>query len=564
MSQVFPIFAAMKRPVLIGLLLLLVFAACHTPTREARRMLARAERLADTLPDSTLRLIDSVMRMEAYLSERKRMDMALLQGEVLFRDASVDDDDVLDSIATIPELERAAAYYAKKKQYARAAHAALYSGYVQQHYNEKDVAMQSFKDAEHYGQFVDDSLTMSWSEYQIGKMLLNDGMYKEALTLLISAESGFSNLCFENSLVQNMLACIYLLMDDFANAEACLEKSLSLAMQCPNSEAKKKTLNNYAVLYQQTGKYGQAVECLRQVVVNCDTADILIAYLNLGNAFVAKGEFDSAAYYYKQVEDALPASNLKMETKVSAYGLLFRFAEKQGNTSQALAYHKEYENCLYAVMRQRQEQSVYRIQQQYNYETLQNAMNKKIIQRHRIIVIISVLLFVLAFLLMIVQYRQKQLLKAEEEMKLQIDTMKQELQQSVKSSMLEQEVFSRLQMILTAVRISQRANDPQCVWKPLVWQVMSDGQTAFDASRTVIEMAYPNLYALIRDKHPELSETEAKICMLSFTELSNAEMAELLGLRPNTVNQNRSTLRKKLNLNSNNKMKEQLQSAFSN
>ena len=63
---------------------LLTLAACHTPTREARRMLARAERLADTLPDSTHRLIDSVMRMEAYLSDNERMGMALLQGEALF------------------------------------------------------------------------------------------------------------------------------------------------------------------------------------------------------------------------------------------------------------------------------------------------------------------------------------------------------------------------------------------------------------------------------------------------------------------------------------------------
>ena len=71
-------------------------------------MLARAERLADTLPDSTLRLIDSVMRMEAYLSERERMDMALLQGEVLFGNVTLADDDFMDSVAISPELEHAA------------------------------------------------------------------------------------------------------------------------------------------------------------------------------------------------------------------------------------------------------------------------------------------------------------------------------------------------------------------------------------------------------------------------------------------------------------------------
>ncbi len=151
----------MKRYVWIGLLVLLALSACDSTTREARRMVKRAEQLADTFPDSTVRLIDSVLRMPANFSERERMDMALLQAEALFGDrgqeiSPVMDDDFFDehaNLSTSPELERAAAYYAGKKQYAKAAHAALYSGFVQQHYNEKEAAMRSFKEAEQYGSY---------------------------------------------------------------------------------------------------------------------------------------------------------------------------------------------------------------------------------------------------------------------------------------------------------------------------------------------------------------------------------------------------------------------------
>ena len=144
----------MKRIVWIGILFLLALTACDATTREARRMVKRAERLADTLPDNTVRLIDSVLRMPASFSERERMDMALLQAEALFgcRDGActvsndtlgvdactispIMDDDFFDdhaNLSTSPELERAAAYYARKKQYNKAAHAALYSGFVQQ------------------------------------------------------------------------------------------------------------------------------------------------------------------------------------------------------------------------------------------------------------------------------------------------------------------------------------------------------------------------------------------------------------------------------------------------
>ena len=61
----------MKLRYLIIGLVLLVLAACDTTTREARRMVKRAERLADTLPDSTVSLIDSVLRMPASFSERE-------------------------------------------------------------------------------------------------------------------------------------------------------------------------------------------------------------------------------------------------------------------------------------------------------------------------------------------------------------------------------------------------------------------------------------------------------------------------------------------------------------
>ena len=105
----------MKRQVLIGFLLLLALSACHSPQREARHMVARAERLFDTLPDSTASLIDSVLRMPVYFNEKRRMDMALLQAEALMGDRGQEipplmDDEFFDDkpfFSTSPELERA-------------------------------------------------------------------------------------------------------------------------------------------------------------------------------------------------------------------------------------------------------------------------------------------------------------------------------------------------------------------------------------------------------------------------------------------------------------------------
>lgn len=163
---------------------------------------------------------------------------------------------------------------------------------------------------------------------------------------------------------------------------------------------------------------------------------------------------------------------------------------------------------------------------------------------------------------MILKYKHKQLLESEKAMKQQIDAMKQDLRQTVKSSIVDNEIATRLRTILLATRTTQRANDPKKEWQPLIMQIMNGGQNLFEAARNVLETAYPRLYSTILENYPDLTETEAKVCLLSCSELSNAEMAEILGLSLNTVNQNRSNLRKKLNLKPD-KMKEQLRMALS-
>ena len=567
------IFVGMKHIAWIGLLVLLTLAACDSATREARRMVKRAELLADTLPDSTVRLIDSVLRMPASFSERERMDMALLQAEALFGDhgqeiSPVMDDDFFDdhdTISTSPELERAAAYYAGKKHYAKAAHAALYSGFVQQHYNEKEAAMRSFKEAEQYGKLAVDSLTVAQAQFKMGKMLLDNGMKQEALAMLQTAHSNFGNRLVDKALTQNIMSVCYMLRGNFDNAETCLSQSLLDMENSPSkvNKVNRKIWNNYAVLYRIQGKHDQAIDYLYRMLGNrIDDNEVFMSSLNLGNVFLDKQEMDSAAKYYQRMEAFLPAVNVKKETIASAYSALSRFAEKQNDAILALQYREKHEKILYDLMIQRQEQTIYRIQQQYDYESLQNVMNKKIIQRHITILIISILLLITTILILFLQYRHKQLLKSEEEMKQQLDDLKQDLLQTVKTSVLDHEISSRLRLILKVHDKTPQGNDPKKEWQSLVWQIMNGKEDPFEAARSVLETAYPKLYSTIKESYPDLTETEAKVCLLSCSDLSNAEIAELLGLSTNTVNQNRSNLRKKLNLKAD-RMKEQLRSALS-
>ena len=566
-------FAAMKtHQCILVCLLAVMLCACDTTTREARRMVKRAELLADTLPDSTVRLIDSVLRMPASLSERERMDMALLQAEALFGDhgqeiSPVMDDDFFDEHAnhsTSPELERAAAYYAGKKQNAKAAHAALYSGFVQQHYNEKESAMKSFKDAELYGEMSKDSLIVARTHCLMGKMMYEDYADSVAISLFKSADRKLGSRFAERAMVQSMMSVCFIVHGDFENAENSLNRSMVFAEQSCTDKVLHKVLNNYAVLYRLQGKYNQAIECLRQIgkEPKLTESEEAILYLNFGNSFASSGEIDSATIYYQHLEDILHNINVKDESRISAYGALSQFAKSLGNDSLALQYREKHEKLMYEVMQRRQEQSFYRIQKQYDYENLQNALNKKIILRHRIILIISLLLLVATIIILVLQLRQKQMKEAEAEMKRQIDNLKNDLQESIKTSYLEQELSSRLRLTVAAYRAQKKAYDPNKEWSSVVFKLMNGKVKLFDAVLEEMEKVYPDIYTVLRQKYPELNETETKVCLLSSSDLSNTEIAEILGMSKYTIDKNRSKLRDKLNLKPE-KMKEQLHKAIS-
>ena len=421
------IFAVMKpRNLFIGLVFLLaVLTACDATTREARRMVKRAERLADTLPDSTVRLIDSVLRMPASFSERERMDMALLQAEALFGDrgqeiAPIMDDDFFDdhaNLSTSPELERAAAYYARKKQYGKAAHAALYSGFVQQHYDEKEAAMRSFKEAEQYGMMAGDSLTVARAEYRMGKMLYDDYTESEALTLFKSSDRFFERHYAERALVLNMEAVSFIMLKQLDSAEMCIKKSLEFAYQSQSHEAKQKALNNYAVYYRLQGNYDRAINCLRLIASEptLTNSEETLLYLNLGKTFSAFGITDSATFYYKHIENLLSEADVRVDTKVSAYDALARFAENQGDTVLALQYIKAQRVIMSEVLSNIENKAIFRIQQQYDYESLQNEMNRKLIRRQRVITFFGILTIIGLTALAVSQIRLAKIRKREAE-----------------------------------------------------------------------------------------------------------------------------------------------------
>ncbi len=580
---------------IIGLFCIVVFvAACDSTTREARRMVKRAELLADTLPDSTVRLIDSVLRMPASFSERERMDMALLQAEALFGNhgqeiSPVMDDNFFDDHATLstsPELERAAAYYAKKKLYAKAAHTALYSGFVQQHYNEKEAAMRSFKEAEEYGRLAVDSLTVAQAEYRMGKMLFDEGLKEEALTMLQAANLGFNEYFSEKALVLNMIGVCCILLKQYDNAEFNLKESLNNAKKGDSFKAKRNALNNMAVLCRLQKKQTDAIKYLRQTIDSSNTNETewFVYYLNMAKTYTFAKEMDSTLFYFKMVENLLFNEGIKLETRVSAYGALSQFAEQQGDIQKALQYKDWREDLLSKVLVQRQEQAVFRIQKQYDYESLQNVMNKKLIQRQHVITFFGIVTIIGLAALAISQIRLAKTRKQEAKTKANLfHFMQQNKELTLRSKEQEQKQIyltqkhkeseqayedllkEKLRQEQTATeygeKLSYALQKEQSVMLRLHLFLENQGdeelqkkleksvfgkQAHLDAMMENVDKLYPQLREIVKQKDLGLDENEQLDVIMSYFNISRQDEALLLDKTTDMVDKIRNRSRKKI------------------
>ena len=605
----------MKRYVWIGLLVLLALSACDTTTREARRMVERAELLADTLPDSTVRLIDSVLRMPASFSERERMDMALLQAEALFgcRDVSrnvsknndddtlgdvsgnvstispIMDDDFFDNHATLstsPELERAAAYFAGKKQYAKAAHAALYSGFVQQHYDEKESAMRSFKEAEQYGKLAVDSLTIAQAEYWMGKMFLDNGMEQEALNSFLSSDSFIRNHYTSRAIIENSKAVAYILMKQNDNAELCLQQSFLYAEKGNSDRIKHIVYNNYSVLYRIQGKNDQAIKTLQQMMDDpcLNDTEKIVLFLNIGKVYFKMKEMDSVAKYLQQMEAMLPTVNVKKETNASIYELLSQYAESLNDDSLALQYREKHERLLYDIMIQRQEQTIYRIQQQYDYENLQNIMNQKLIHKQRLITIIGIFAIIGLTALAISQIRlaktrkqeaetkanlfhfmqqNKELAKQSEEQKqnqIYLAQKHKESEQAYEDLLKEKQRYEQAaseygeklslalkkeESVMLRLHLFLENQGDEELLRKLEKSVFGK-QAHLDAMMETVDCLYPQLREIVRQENLGLDKNEQLDVILSYFNISRQDEALLFHKTTDMVDKIRNRSRKKI------------------
>ena len=451
------------------------------------------------------------------------------------------------------------ACHPKPRDVSQTAHDALEKARIQLDSGNKAEALQLFKDAEHYGLLANDNLTVAHARYNIAKCLGYYADKKETISLLKSAAECFGDDYAYRSEALKELGDFYQFHKQFDSAAYYLNQAMTYAEQSGSIEAKRDVLSAFHALCFNAGDYEKSADYLSQYwkasISDADDNVLMYYYHDMGNIYSESGDLDSADYYYSRLEELVTHAEPDEDTWFY-YGVLSDFAEERGDYETACKYGCLYEEGSKLKEIEQQENNLALISHKYDSEVMRNELNRKIIIKQRIIVIVSlVATFVLAALL-VSQIRLARRRKREAEINAELFHFKQQnmalVQKHAEHEQIQQDYADRLsdalmkeQRIMLLLDNYLNSNKKANLLNELETSVYGD-KDHWEAMLEVVDQLYPDLMETLRQKYPDLDEDERKSYILSYFKLSRQEEADYLGTTVNMIDKLRGRRRKKM------------------
>ena len=436
---------------------------------------------------------------------------------------------------------------------------ALENARIQFDSGNKVEAMRLFKEAEHYGLLANQTLMVAHARYHIAQCLGYYADKEEVVSLLKAAAEGFGEDYADRAEALRELGDFYQYHGQFDSSAYYLDQAIAYAEQSGSLEAKRDCLSAFHVMYFNAGDYEKSANYLSQFwqtsIADADDNLLMYYYHDMGNIFYESGNLDSADYYYSRLEELVTQTEPNADTWFY-YGVLSDYAEELGDYETACKYGCLYEEGNNLKEIEQQENNLALISHKYDSEVMQNELNRKIIIKQRIIVIVSLVATLVLAALLVSQIRLARRRKREAEINAELFHFKQQnkdlAQKHVEHEQIQQDYADRLsealmkeQRIMLLLDNYLNSNKKANLLKDLETSVYDD-KDHWEAMLEVIDQLYPDLTATLQQKYPDLDEDEKKSYILSYFKLSRQEEADYLGTTVNMIDKLRGRRRKKM------------------
>jgi tetratricopeptide (TPR) repeat protein len=524
------------------------------PQPEAPQLLADAQRFMENNPDSAMLLIDSLFYPEKSLRHEDYMRYLVLHVQARYKTNRPVADDTL--------VFRARDHYSDRldKEPRMAALAWFYSGCVYRERGDYEKAMLHYKKAETYATGTADTALQGLIQYNLGDLFAVQDLFSKAQENYKAAARFYGEHPEKEAYSLSAVGRMFLLDKNPDSVFFYFQKGLEAAKPTNDKVLQSLLAQNTGVAYQQIGQYAEAERYFRQSYrYNRDKEDQARYYLNLAKLFAQTEQLDSAAFYAGKLKNSVESSDDNY-LKASAYKFLADWEKARGRDNEAFAYQNKRIHSLNRIMDDRKDQSVYEIEQKYNYGQMQNFYNQRFIRFQQWLMgLMGVLLVVVVSLLFLfwrmLKERAAKLRMQENVNTLHattIDLLSVEEESRLKEKVLKETLQWKLDVLKNTMHLRYMMSErEQKTYQPLfdsLDKILFDQntKTPWMDIRQTVEHLNPSLRLFIRQQYPTLSETEYNVCLLSYASLSVQEVAFVLNQSEHTVYKARTRLNKKI------------------
>ena len=482
-----------------------------------------------------------------------------------------------EDISTDDQIFEAYDFFVRQKDYGNAAPAALYSGCVRQAKKEYEAAMNCYKEADRYGRMAGDSVSAAFAQYYIGDLLNASGHEADAITNYKAAAALWGDSLSRKARCLNAVAMMDLVIDEYDSAFVYLEQALDLAQTAKDKVTEASVWNNYSVAYQLLDENDAALDCLRKTLPLVDEKRRPVALLNLAKVYLAMDNRDSLEYYKTLMLNAIEKTDIQPETQAAVYGFLIKDALAVGDYEGAYQFERQHEKVALDLLSDQTQSSVLEIQKKYDFEAQANQHNRQMLSRQRVIILLTVILLaaLVAVTILILNALKKKRIEAEinanllelkkrnaqqqqtqSEMQAQFDALQQQSEQQLQlQNALREQTDDRLKdeylqkcHIIRCFEVLSRDRSNPMAFKDLE-KSLFEGEDHWAGFEVAFEGVHPGFIASVRERYPDLSESEFRYCLLSHFKLSRQEYADVLGCSVYNVDKVRASLNAKMKEN---------------
>ena len=435
----------------------------------------------------------------------------------------------------------------------------FYSGCIYRERKDYTEAMQQYKGAERFAQKTKSANLKGLVQYNMGDLLLEQGLHKKALECYREAALYYDTQPSKQAQCFSAVGRMYLFLQQPDSAFLYFHRGIEIAETVNDNRLLKLLTQNLSVAYLNTKQFTESEKYLRQSFqLNTDSTEMSRYYLNFAELYTTMGQPDSALWYTDLLKQHISA--VKDDYfKASAYSYLAGWEKEQKNYDVAYAYQDAYINTLTQIMEMRESQSVYESNKRYDYEQMQKQHYMDLFIRQRWIFALSIA--IIAGVVLFISYWIKQR-NRKIEIQHNIDTL-QEMNHELGSTVYQKQIDLRKSFLWrfdVARKVMEMNNKVKrsgkytpensflIEWFNRIIYGEKNIDKQWEAMFQTFRDTQPGLAEKIRERYPDLTEAEFRVCILTYAGFRVKEIALILHQKPNTIQVRRTGIRRQMGL----------------